>query len=110
LGGDSSSTVKDAVEKAQNNGVLLVAAAGNSGPCSDCVSYPAAYEEVIAVSATTKDDQLADFSSTGPEVELAAPGKDILSTIPPESDSDGLAKFSGTSMASPHVAGAGGQL
>jgi len=110
LGGDKSSTVEDAVEYAYGNGVLLVAAAGNDGPCSDCVGYPAAEPEVIAVSATSEDDTLADFSSTGPEVELAAPGDNIPSTVPPESSSDGVATFSGTSMASPHVAGAGGQL
>jgi subtilisin len=110
LGGDDSSTVQDACQYASDRGVLLVAAAGNDGPCSDCVGYPAAYDTVIAVSATSEDDSLADFSSTGPEVELAAPGEDILSTVPPESSSDGLDTFSGTSMACPHVSGAGGQL
>ncbi|MFW6153025.1 MAG: S8 family peptidase, partial [Halobacteriota archaeon] len=106
LGGSASSTVEDAVQYADEEGVLLVAAAGNDGSCSDCVSYPAAYPEVIAVSATDEDDNLADFSSTGPEVELAAPGVDVLSTIP----EDDYEYFSGTSMATPHVAGAGGQL
>ncbi|NHN47337.1 S8 family peptidase [Halostella sp. JP-L12] len=106
LGGSSGSqTVKDACQYAYNNGVLLVAAAGNDGPCSDCVGYPAAYEECIAVSATSEDDSLANFSSTGPEVELAAPGEDVYSTIP-----GGYDTFSGTSMACPHVAGAGAQL
>ena len=103
-------TLKDACQYAYDNGVLLVAAAGNDGPCTDCVSYPAAYSTVIAVSATTKSDSLADFSSQGPETELAAPGKDIPSTVPPESSSDGVDTFSGTSMACPHVSGAGGQL
>lgn len=107
---EQSSAVSDAVEYAYGKGVLLVAAAGNDGACTDCVAYPAAEPEVIAVSATSSDDTLADFSSTGPEVELAAPGESILSTVPPESDSDGLDTFSGTSMASSHVAGAGGQL
>lgn len=110
LGGSQSSTVADAVQYAYNQGVLLVGSAGNSGPCSDCVGYPAAEPEVIAVSATSKDDSLADFSSTGPEVEVAAPGDNIPSTVPPESSQDGLASFSGTSMSAPHVAGAGGQL
>lgn len=105
LGGSQSQVVADAVEYAYNNGVLLVAAAGNSGPCSDCVGYPAAEPEVIAVSATDSNDDLASFSSTGPEVELAAPGVDILSTLP-----GGYGKLSGTSMSCPHVAGAGGQL
>jgi len=110
LGGSSSSVVKDACQYAYDNGVLLVAAAGNDGPCTDCVGYPAAYSTVIAVSATSSDDSLASFSSTGPEVELAAPGESILSTVPPESSSDGLDTFSGTSMACPHVSGAGAQL
>ncbi|PSP80857.1 serine protease [Halobacteriales archaeon QS_1_68_20] len=98
-------TLKDAVQYAQNKGVLLVAAAGNDGPCSDCVGYPAAYSEVVAVSSTDSDDTLSDFSSTGPEVELAAPGGEIYSTIP-----GGYDTFSGTSMACPHVSGAGAQL
>lgn len=106
LGGSSGSqTVKDACRYADNKGVLLVAAAGNDGPCSDCVSYPAAYSECIAVSATSKDDSLASFSSTGSEIELAAPGENIESTV-----IGGYDTFSGTSMACPHVSGAGGQL
>jgi subtilisin len=105
LGGSKSQVVADAAEYAHNNGVLLVAAAGNSGPCSDCVGYPAAEPEVIAVTATDSNDDLAEFSSTGPEVELAAPGVDILSTVP-----GGYEKLSGTSMSCPHVSGAGGQL
>ena len=103
LGGDSSSdTVDDAIQYAVEQNVVLVAAAGNDGPCTDCVGYPARHPEVIAVSATDEDDELASFSSTGPEVELAAPGVDVLSSIP----RDDYAEFSGTSMACPHVSGA----
>jgi subtilisin len=107
LGASSGSrTVKDACQYADDRGVLLVGAAGNDGPCTDCVGYPAAYSTVMAVSATTSNDALADFSSTGPEVEIAAPGKDVYSTYHKES----YDTLSGTSMACPHVAGAGAQL
>jgi len=106
LGASSGSqTVKDACTYANDKGVLLVAAAGNDGPCTDCVGFPAAYSTVIAVSSTTKEDTLSGFSSTGPEIELAAPGSDIYSSV-----IGGYDTFSGTSMACPHVSGAGGQL
>ena len=107
LGSDTDSdVVRDAVQYADEQGVVLIAAAGNDGPCTDCVGYPAAYDEVVAVSATDENDDLADFSSTGPEVDLAAPGVDVLSAIP----RDDYDEFSGTSMSSPHVAGAAATL
>jgi subtilisin len=106
LGSSSySETLENACAYAQGEGVFLSAAAGNDGECTDCVSYPAAYDECVAVSATTEDDDLASFSSQGPEVELAAPGEDIYSTY-----LAGYNTLSGTSMACPHVSGAAGQL
>ena len=99
--GSSSGTqsMHDAVIAAYNAGLTIVAAAGNNG---GAVIYPAAYPEVIAVSATDSANNLASFSSRGPEVDLAAPGVSIYSTY----KGTGFATLSGTSMASPHVAGA----
>jgi len=105
LGASSGSTALEAAcDAAYQEGVLIVAAAGNSGTPpgrGDNVGYPARYDSVIAVAATTDSDARASFSSTGPAVELAAPGSRILSTT----IGDGTGLMSGTSMASPHVAG-----
>jgi subtilisin family serine protease len=101
---DYSQTHADACLYAYDNGVVVVASAGNDG-CSDCVNYPAKYTTVIAVSSTNSNDSLSSFSSYGPEVELAAPGSSIYSTVP-----GGYGYKSGTSMACPHVSGAAAQL
>lgn len=111
LGGGSTQTKKEACRNAYEAGVLVVAAAGNSGPCDDdpdgCIGYPAAYNTVVAVTATRKsDDAVTNWSSTGPEAELAAPGAAITSTVP----GGGYDIWSGTSMACPHVSGAGALL
>ncbi|RRJ33605.1 S8 family peptidase [Halocatena pleomorpha] len=103
-----SALLREACQYATDQGTLLVAATGNSGPCTDCVSFPAAYPEVVGVGATTSDDALASFSSTGPEVDLVAPGANIRSTY--LSILSSYQSLSGTSMACPHVAGVGGML
>ncbi len=101
---DPGSIVKLAFDNSYEAGILHVSSAGNSGnPAGkgDNVGYPARWESVIAVVATDQKDSRARFSSTGPSVELSAPGVSINSTW-----LGGLYRIaSGTSMASPHVAG-----
>jgi thermitase len=81
--------------------VLLVAAAGNDGNAT--LSYPAAYAEVVSVAATDHNDQRASFSNANSDVEIAAPGVNVLSSY---NTSDTTYKvLSGTSMATPHVSG-----
>ena len=104
-GGGYTDTMKNAVSYATNNGSLVVAAAGNDGNTSDpSVDYPAAYSECLAVSALDENANLAGYSNRGPEIELAAPGSNVLSTW----TDDGYNSISGTSMACPVVAGAAG--
>ncbi len=98
-----SQTIADAVNYAFEKGAVIVAAAGNDG---GAVGYPAKHERVIAVAATDGKDRRATFSNRGPEVDVAAPGVAILSTVP----NGGYESFSGTSMASPHVAGVAGLI
>ncbi|WP_018922805.1 S8 family serine peptidase [Salsuginibacillus kocurii] len=102
VGGDRHSNVlSDAIERAHEEGSVLVAAAGNRGNGEDRIEYPARYDDVIAVGATNRWDQRAEFSATGPALDLVAPGQHILSTT-----NDGsYGRESGTSMATPHVSG-----
>ncbi len=92
------------VEYANNKGVVLVAAAGNDNKSR--ISYPAGYDDVIAVAATDQNDVKASFSNFGTWVDISAPGVDILSTIP----NNKYDSWDGTSMACPMVSGVCGLL
>jgi thermitase len=103
LGGSSySTTLENAVNYAWSKGVVVVAAAGNAGSSTPC--YPAAHPNCIAVAATDGWDALASFSNYGNWVDVAAPGVGIYATL----KDSGYGYKSGTSMASPHVAGLAG--
>lgn len=97
------SAFQAAIDRANAAGAVVVAAAGNTG---GSVGFPAAYNGVIAVSATDSWNRIASFSSRGPEVDLAAPGVTIRSTYWSATRGSTYADLSGTSMAAPHVAGA----
>jgi serine protease len=103
-GGGYTSTMKNAVQYATNNGSLIFAAAGNDG--SSSVSYPAAYSECVAVSAVDSNEQLASFSQYGSSVELCAPGVNVLSTT--TTARGDYEQLSGTSMATPVTSGVAG--
>ena len=111
LGGPIKSKIlEDAVDHALSKGVVIVAAAGNSGRS---VGWPAAYPGVIAVSATDDKDRIAWFSSRGPEVGIAAPGVAVTQQTICNGGKDKceiFGTFNGTSMASPHVAGAAAMI
>ena len=103
LGGSSAPSALEAMcDVAWNRGLLLIAAAGNTGATSSPgVGVPANYANVVAVSAIDGANTIASFSSRGPDVELCAPGVQVLSTLP----GGGHGKMSGTSMACPHASG-----
>jgi subtilisin family serine protease len=119
--GSYSSQLGAAFDALAKSGVLNIGSAGNDGSAAgngNNVSYPARYESVVAVAAVDKNNQRASFSSTGSAVEIAAPGVSVLSTWKDSANIGGPQPFSfvgypgeyfieasGTSMASPHVAG-----
>ena len=105
LGGyGASATEEYAMRRFTEEGMLLVAAAGNDG--TGTLQYPASYDDVISVAGVRDDERWASFSQHNRAVEIAAPGANVLSTYP-----NGQYAFSsGTSMAAPHVAGIAARL
>lgn len=97
-----SLVLRNVVNKAYQNGILVVASAGNHGTGSgDTVEFPAKYDAAIAVSAIDSNNKRGSFSATGPSVEITAPGVGILSTHL----NDQYLRLNGTSMASAFVSG-----
>jgi subtilisin family serine protease len=109
-GGGFSQSLFDAIKKAEDEGILFVAAAGNESNNNDNrPAYPASYKinSIISVASTTSEDELSSFSNFGKtSVHVAAPGSNIYSTV----KSNEYRKFSGTSMACPAVSGAAALL
>jgi serine protease len=122
LGGPfANSVLENAVNYAHKKGVIVVCAAGNSGPKENSVGYPAGYKNSVSVSSVDSTGELAWYSSWGKKVDISAPGGDtrsdkngdgkvdgILQNTIVTSDPNNMARyelFQGTSMASPHVAG-----
>lgn len=103
--------LKPVLDYATNAGVLLIAAAGNANMRNVTRAYPSAYDNVVAVTATDETNRKAAFSNFGFWTDVAAPGVNILSTVPTGgsiADPTGYRSLSGTSMSTPYVSGFAG--
>jgi thermitase len=109
-GGGFSKALKESIDRANEAGIIFTAAAGNSASNNDSrANYPSNYDvdNIIAVAAHNAQNRLASFSCYGAKtVDVAAPGRNILSTV----KNGGYKAYSGTSMATPHVSGVVGLL
>ncbi len=111
LGGTGSSRTEELlIKRLLDRGVAVVAAMGNEFEIDNATSYPAAYPGVLAVGSIAETRRRSSFSNTGAHIGICAPGSNILSTLPRRRssyrDERDYASWSGTSMATPHVAGA----
>jgi subtilisin family serine protease len=111
LGGTQSSQAEQLLfDRLERAGVTVVAAMGNEHDHGNPVEYPAAYDHVFAVGAVAETNHRSPFSNTGAHIGIAAPGSNVLSTLPvtasPYRPDTHYASWSGTSMATPHVAAA----
>jgi subtilisin family serine protease len=103
LGSDAPDPrIEAAVKRARAKGIIVIAAAGNSGPRENTSGWPGNHDGVICVAAVDSNGKVANFSSRGKSVVVAAPGVNVRSCYP----GDRFAMMSGTSMATPYVAGA----
>jgi subtilisin family serine protease len=111
LGGTQSSQAEQLLfDRLERAGVTVVAAMGNEHDNGNPVEYPAAYDHVLAVGAVAETNRRSPFSNTGSHIGIAAPGSNVLSTLPvrpsPYRPDTRYASWSGTSMATPHVTAA----
>jgi subtilisin len=102
LGSSSpSANIRGAIQRATAKGVIVVAAAGNEGPREGTVGFPGGFPEAICVASVGQSLQVSRFSSRGPRVDIAAPGESVVAGLP----GGKYGPMSGTSMATPQVAG-----